>query len=606
MFNNIIYFIIVLLLFNIHNPGHNPENVLGYDLLWLSAGWLIFASFCWFRFNRLRAFLEGDWDGEGRFSRGYQRLILQLSVLAVFLFALDIYFFDLKYWIQMIPGLKTFSVFQGIIAIALFFFYLSTIWYLAHPAHEGAFRTNITRRGFILSNVKFNMPVLFPWMALSFIYDIISLSRWPGLENFLNRPEGQIPFFASFLIVLMIFMPRFIQYWWACKPFDQSERLSQLNAFLQENGLKYRSILRWPIFEGRIMTAGIMGILPRYRYILITDALMEILSLEELKAVLAHEIAHAKYRHMFFFIIFFVGYMFLSFGLFDVFIYFITTRLFFMEILESSNALAKNLIYLVLALPVMFSILVYFRVVMGFFMRHFERQADLYSAMTMGSPKQTISALEKIALLSGRIRNLPSWHHFSIRQRVDCLWRFRKEPGLIKKHNRLILIALGIYFISVIGLGYLINFSPLKKNMTDHIFVRVLSEQLDKEPDNILLHQNLALLYHRMGKQGEAVKAYEAIIFLDPDHAPTLNNFAWLLATSQEKEIRDEKRALDLAKKAVAIKRSPMFLDTLAEAFYVNGFINKSVETIQEAISLADENRGYYKKQLEKFTGDMD
>ena len=606
MFNNIIYFIIVLLLLNIHNPGYNPENVLGYDLLWLSLGWLIFASVCWFRFHRLRALLEGDGDGVGRFSRVYQNLVLQLSVLAIFLFALDIYFFNLKVWIRMIPGLKTFSVFEGIVALALFFFYLSTIWYFAHPAHEGALRTNITRRGFILSNVKFNMPILFPWMALSFIYDIISLSRWPGLENFLNRPEGQIPFFASFLIVLMIFMPRFIQYWWACKPFDPSERLSQLNAFLQGNGLKYRSILRWPIFEGRIMTAGIMGILPRYRYILITDALMEILSLEELKAVLAHEIGHAKYRHMFFFIIFFIGYMFLSFGLFDIFIYFFATQPFFVKFIEGSDAQAKNLVYLVLVLPVMFSILVYFRFVMGFFMRQFERQADLYSAATMGSPKQTISSLEKIAVLSGGIRNLPSWHHFSIKQRVDYLWRLRKEPGLIKKHNRFIAIALGIYFISIIGLGYLINFSPLKRDMTDHVFVRVLSEQLDKEPDNILLHQSLAMLYHRMGKQREAILAYEAIISLNPNHATTLNNLAWLLATSQEREIRDEERAIDLAKRAVAIQRSPMFLDTLAEAFYAHGFINESVETIQEAISLADENRGYYKKQLKRFTGAID
>jgi len=68
-----------------------------------------------------------------------------------------------------------------------------------------------------------------------------------------------------------------------------------------------------------MMTAGIMGIVPRYRYILVTDSLLETLSLEELKAVLAHEMGHAKYRHLLFYILFFVGYMVLSFGLSDLF-----------------------------------------------------------------------------------------------------------------------------------------------------------------------------------------------------------------------------------------------------------------------------------------------
>jgi Zn-dependent protease with chaperone function len=59
-------------------------------------------------------------------------------------------------------------------------------------------------------------------------------------------------------------------------------------------------MLKWPIFEGRMLTAGIMGLVPRYRYILITESLMDVLSIEELKAVVAHEMGHAKYRHLLF------------------------------------------------------------------------------------------------------------------------------------------------------------------------------------------------------------------------------------------------------------------------------------------------------------------
>ena len=69
--------------------------------------------------------------------------------------------------------------------------------------------------------------------------------------------------------------------------------------------------------------------------------------------------------------------------------------------------------------------------------------------------------------------------------------------------------------------------------------------------------------------------------------------------------MRDKKRALALAQKAVALERSPVFLDTLAEALYANGFAPEAVETIKEAIDLARENVEYYRRQLLKFTGEI-
>ncbi|MFH1488403.1 MAG: hypothetical protein ABII06_05825, partial [Pseudomonadota bacterium] len=228
MFNNVVYFIIALLLFNIHNPDPAPGHEAGYDLLLLMIGWVLFFLCCRVSFRRLTSRYGVDGDENGRLSHEYQGLVLRLSVLAVFLFALDIFVFELKSWIQMIPGMKAFSVLQGIVALSVFFFYLSTLWAFAHRAYSGAFKTRISRREFILSNIKLNMPILFPWVVLSFIYDLIALSRWSGLESFLNRPEGQIPFFALFLIVLMIFMPRFIQYWWGCRPLETSERVREL------------------------------------------------------------------------------------------------------------------------------------------------------------------------------------------------------------------------------------------------------------------------------------------------------------------------------------------------------------------------------------------
>jgi hypothetical protein len=366
-------------------------------------------------------------------------------------------------------------------------------------------------------------------------------------------------------------------------------------------GFRYREILRWPIFEGRIMTAGIMGIVPRYRYILMTDSLMEILSVEELKAVMAHEVGHAKYRHMYFYVLFFLGYIGISLGAFDLVFKFMVSQPVLMRLVEDSGGGGTNLFYLILSLPIILSMFIYFRYIMGFFMRHFERQADLFSAVTMGSPTPAVSALEKIALLSGRSRDVPSWHHFSVKERVDCLLRTLKDPGLIERHKKFVKLTFVLYLLSVLGLIYYFNFSTINKNIDYRLINNVLQLQVVEDPENIIILESLAVTYHEMGKYREAIETYEKVLLLDGSRAITLNNLAWLLVTAPEVELRDPARSLNLAEEAVAIERSPIFPDTLAEALYVNKAFDRAIEVIKEAISLENEDDSYYREQLEKF-----
>jgi hypothetical protein len=246
-------------------------------------------------------------------------------------------------------------------------------------------------------------------------------------------------------------------------------------------------------------------------------------------------------------------------------------------------------------------LLVYFRYVMGFFMRHFERQADLYSAVVMGTPEHTVSSLEKIALFSGRSRDIPSWHHFSIRERVECLHRSVRDPGLRMRHGRGLRISFIVYLLSVVGLGYLLNYGPARSRLDLSVMERVLAEQAEKSPRDLPLLRTLAMVVHEAGKTGQAIRIYERIIEQDGADAVSLNNLAWLLATAEDKDLRDVGRALKLARRAVSLERSSMYLDTLAEAYYANGLTEEAAETIREAIAAAKENRSYYERQLKRF-----
>lgn len=601
MFNNLIYFIVIILIFNIPSPSKSPEMSPGFCFFGILLTWIIFGLYCQRAFRTLIQQPVQPLAEDGRLIAQHQKLTAKLSILAVFSFAVITLLFDFKGMILHIPGLEPFTVLQGILALALFFLFLCTLWYGSHPSYQALFGKHMSAYAYIRSNVKINLPIVFPWLFFSLVYDLFGLSRFSHPDSYLNTSQGQIIFFVLFLIVLILIMPFIIQYFWGCTPLDDTEKSRQLKAFLRKNNFKYRSLLKWPIFEGRMLTAGIMGFFPANRYLLITDSLLEALSLDELRGVLAHEMGHAKYFHHFFYMVFFLGFTVISFGLFDPLLYFFYSLPFFNRMIAAGSPQASSLFYIFLSVPMLVILIVYFRYIMGFFMRNFERQADLYSARVLKTPEPIINSLEKIGILSGKIRDLPSWHHFSIKQRTAYLKQTLNNPRLASQHNRYVLLSFVVYMVSVVSLGYVLNFSPIKKNILYTLIQKELIEQLEKEPDNVDLNQELAMVYHETDQLEDAIHIYNRIISLDPNHAVALNNLAWLLITVPNPELHDYQRALALAKKAVAIEKTPVFLDTLAEAYYVNGYIKEAVRIITEAISLEPDNKRYYEKQRKKF-----
>jgi tetratricopeptide (TPR) repeat protein len=130
----------------------------------------------------------------------------------------------------------------------------------------------------------------------------------------------------------------------------------------------------------------------------------------------------------------------------------------------------------------------------------------------------------------------------------------------------------------------------------------LLQQQLEKNPENIATLIKVATAYQKMNKYKEAFDICEKMLQLDESNPLVLNNFAWLLATAPDGNLRDPKKAIMLAEKAVSFKKEWGFLDTLAEAYYSDGSYQLAIDTIKEAISIKNDDDIYLKKQLEKFT----
>jgi tetratricopeptide (TPR) repeat protein len=118
--------------------------------------------------------------------------------------------------------------------------------------------------------------------------------------------------------------------------------------------------------------------------------------------------------------------------------------------------------------------------------------------------------------------------------------------------------------------------------------VRTFSELIPLDPNNASYYYSRALLCKHTGEYESAVVDLTKVLELLPSNPQALNELAWILSTCKTGEVRDGRRSVELAQKAVEITKSknPQYLDTLAAAYAETGQFDLAVKTQQKAISL--------------------
>ena len=102
--------------------------------------------------------------------------------------------------------------------------------------------------------------------------------------------------FAIVLVVLCV-MPLALRFIWKTSSLQPCQTRTRLETMCREQGVRIRDILVWHPGSG-MLNGALIGVIPRMRYILLTDALIERLPAVQLEAVMAHEIAHARRHHL--------------------------------------------------------------------------------------------------------------------------------------------------------------------------------------------------------------------------------------------------------------------------------------------------------------------
>jgi Zn-dependent protease with chaperone function len=602
VFSNFIYFLAALIIFatsKMFDTGatHDPSGWL-YSLI-LGIG---FAGVCHVSFNRIA--LQAPRLSYAGIDHAVSSAISRLSMLALMLFAVNMYIFRLNTAFSHAALFQKVPTLEALLFLGLFVLYLIIVWNAAFRVQQTFFPAEMSQKSYILSHLSFSLPALVPWLCLSLFADMIRFVPYQPFVDYFTSPAGEITYILVFLSGMAIVGPVFIKTIWKCRPMKKGVARTRIEAVCAKARMSYADILTWDLFGGSMITAGVMGLVGRFRYILVTPALVHSLADDEMEAVMLHEIGHVHHRHMLFYLFFLGGFIACNFVLFEP----------MMLMVLIADPLYRGISALGLdknqAQPLMMGgaligfFILYFRFGFGFFMRNFERQADIYLYRFYPDASPLIRTFHKIAAISRQAMDRPNWHHFSIGQRIRFLEHCQKNPALVNRHHRRVkrmIIGAVFVLLAVFWIGYSINYGRLKPGFDNYIARQVVFQQLENNPENAELQVLAADFHYSRQNYMKARQAYEAVLLTDKNHVHALNNLAWLLTTCPDESMRDHETALALAARAAGLSQAPFVLDTYAEALFANNRVAEALQAARKALALAEDRHAYYREQVRRF-----
>ena len=228
--------------------------------------------------------------------------------------------------------------------------------------------------------------------------------------------------FGILVAMLPFVLPLILRQLWRLESLDDGETRERIQSLIDRIEVKVSDICLWRT-GNRCVNAAVAGAFRRSRILLITDALLDSFSPTELDAVVAHEMAHVKHRH--------VPTMLWSLVAAGL------TAVMCSQIIEQNswNALSTEQTSLLILVPILATWLLLHR----FISRSFEYQADLVackhlselndSASPANSPESSFTSfvgmLQKLAPVGATGSD---WWHPSITSRIATLREIKGNP----------------------------------------------------------------------------------------------------------------------------------------------------------------------------------
>ena len=272
----------------------------------------------------------------------------------------------------------------------------------------------ITRARYVAVHARHYLGiVLVPLLVILAVQDGVKLLAPQLLEG-----EYALAVFVPALAILLAAFPLLLRFVWQTRPLPAGPLRNRLEATAHRAGVGLRDILIWET-NSLAVNAAVAGFFPQLRYVFLTDGLLEMLSDEEIEAVLGHELGHIHHRHLLMRIIAMLAPLGLWLLLAQTFPQWVDKAIAEVEFWVGQPAI-------ILGLAVVAIVGIHAVVIFGMFSRMLEKQADLFGYRGLvnefgdESVDIYLQTLEKLGAASGN-RNRWSWQHGSIADRTKFL-----------------------------------------------------------------------------------------------------------------------------------------------------------------------------------------
>jgi Zn-dependent protease with chaperone function len=275
-------------------------------------------------------------------------------------------------------------------------------------AIDARVRVVLRQGGAATASRRFQMRVFVSAAAPLALYVLLAtlIGRWPAARARIDQVELYAALFALALVLLFLAALPFLLSWtWDTRPLERGPLRAELEALAYKARFRCRDVLVWRTGQ-QLTNAAVVGIAPRLRVVLLTDALLSELDLSETRAVFAHEIGHARRHHALVFVAWSAA-------------FFMGIDLLAARWMSDDAWTAGGLLLAALAL---------WYVGFGWLSRRFELDADVFSAELLGDVEPMIRAL--LAVGGPHTGRKHTWRHFSPGQRIEFLQRLPAEPQL--------------------------------------------------------------------------------------------------------------------------------------------------------------------------------
>lgn len=431
-------------------------------------------------------------------------------------------------------------------------------------------------------------------------WSAMTTQNWiPGMDFLSSLPfSGTLSSLAGLFCVAAVAVPLLIRYGWGLKPMPGALSQSLVREELAANGVSVAHVFSWPDEITGSSTAGVIGLLPPFRYLLISPALANLLTPDELRSVVAHEAGHIKHRHLFYLIGAAAGFILLMQLLIEFSLW--------LGLLTGYAPPAWVGVAIGLGVMVLF-----LRFGFGLVIRRFERQAD-GNAIRRTGPDAFAQALTKLALYNRIPLEQDNWHHYGIAQRIEHARRAGFNPQWLIRHDR----RVGRLKVALVGLLLLgvtatasFSFEPVKGFLGDRVVSLRLAPGQAPAGEHLPALHFLASRAFSRNDLDAAERYFRMILTVTPESPTARNNLAWVLVTRAGAGEQALREGLGLAEAAASGDSRAFIWDTLAESYFRLGRFDQAHRAAEQALRLAGDGMGrgnaplqYYRERLELFS----